>query len=118
MAGLLVAGIALHPTGSRAQISPEQTVELRAALAKYETTDFEVSSVIEVFGQMAQNAAKNIANSTVFDGQGTVLDEDGYVWAKAAGDRINQYASGDGSSGYHVDDMIYSPGGQKALAPS
>ncbi len=79
-----------------------------------------LGSTISSSAQTQQEIDRNILDSAmscpVFDGQTTLLGEDTCVWTKATGQRTDQYANS-GNAGYRVSDMIYSIGGQKALAP-
>jgi hypothetical protein len=65
---------------------------------------------------LAPAALDGALSCPVFADQTTRLTEDRCVWTRVTGQRIDQYPS-DGAMGSRIDTLIYTVGGQAALAP-
>lgn len=69
-----------------------------------------ITSTSQVISTMSQPLT-NLQSCPVFAGESTLLTEDGCVWAKATGRKVNQF-----STNFQTDSAAFRVGGQKEVA--
>lgn len=81
----------------------QQSIQLTGALR---------ATLSAIVGDMSQTVSSfHVHSCPVFAGQGTLLTEDGCVWAKVTGRKVNQFAAD-----FHTESATFRLGGQKEVA--